>query len=48
MVSIAIMLVFLFKQSTRVWPKGYGLPAWRQNCKWYSSLPLGGVVSLSC
>jgi hypothetical protein len=29
---------------TRVYPKVYGLAAW----KWYSSLPLGAVVSLFC
>jgi hypothetical protein len=23
-----------------------GLAAWSENCKWYSSLPLGAVVSL--
>jgi hypothetical protein len=25
-----------------------GLTAWRENCKWYSSLLLGAVVSLFC
>jgi len=25
-----------------------GLAAWRKNCKWYSSLALGTVVSLFC
>jgi hypothetical protein len=24
------------------------LAAWSENCKWYSSLPLGAVVSLFC
>jgi hypothetical protein len=32
----------------RVYPKVSGLAAWSENCKWYSSLPLGAVVSLSC
>jgi hypothetical protein len=32
----------------RVYPKVSGLAAWRENCKWYSSLPLGAVVSLFC
>jgi hypothetical protein len=32
----------------RVYPKVSGLGAWRENCKWYSSLPLGAVVSLFC
>jgi hypothetical protein len=26
----------------RVYPKVSGLAAWSENCKWYSSLPLGG------
>jgi hypothetical protein len=30
----------------RVYPKVSGLAAWRENCKWDSSLPLGAVVSL--
>jgi len=25
-----------------------GVAAWSENCKWYSSLPLGAVVSLFC
>jgi hypothetical protein len=29
-------------------PKVSGLVAWSENCKWYSSLPLGAVVSLFC
>jgi len=29
-----------------VYPKVSGLAAWIWNCKWYSSLPLGTVVSL--
>jgi hypothetical protein len=33
---------------TRVYPKVSGLAAWSENCKWYSSLPLGAVVSLLC
>jgi hypothetical protein len=31
---------------TRVYPKVSGLATWSENCKWYSSLPLGAVVSL--
>jgi hypothetical protein len=31
---------------TNVYPKISGLAAWSENCKWYSSLPLGAVVSL--
>jgi hypothetical protein len=30
----------------RVYPKVSGQAAWSENCKWYSSLPLGAVVSL--
>jgi hypothetical protein len=32
--------------NTRVYPKVSGLAAWSEKCKWYSSLPLGAVVSL--
>jgi hypothetical protein len=32
----------------RVYPKVSRLAAWSENCKWYSSLPLGTVVSLFC
>jgi hypothetical protein len=28
---------------TSVYPKVSGLAAWSENCKWYSSLPLGAV-----
>jgi hypothetical protein len=31
---------------TRVYPKVSGLAAWSHDGKWYSSLPLGAVVSL--
>jgi hypothetical protein len=31
-----------------VYPKISGLVAWSENYKWYSSLPLGAVVSLLC
>jgi hypothetical protein len=33
---------------TRVNPKVFGLAAWSENSKWYSSLPLGAVVSQFC
>jgi len=33
---------------TIVYPKFSGLAAWNENCKWYSSLTLGVVVSLFC
>jgi hypothetical protein len=33
---------------TRVYPKVSGLAALSESCKWYSSLPLGAVVSLFC
>jgi hypothetical protein len=36
------------RRCTRVYPKVSGLSAWSENCKWYSSLPLGAVVSLFC
>jgi hypothetical protein len=31
---------------TRVYPKVSGPANWSENCKWYSSLPLGAVVLL--
>jgi hypothetical protein len=33
---------------TRMYPKVSGLAAWSEGSKWYSSLPLGAVVSLFC
>jgi len=33
---------------TRVYPKVSGLDALSENCKWYSCLSLGVVVSLFC
>jgi hypothetical protein len=33
---------------TKVYPKVSGLAAWNENCKWYSCLLLGTVVSLFC
>jgi hypothetical protein len=33
---------------TKVYPKVSGLSSWSENCKWYSSLPLGAIVSLFC
>jgi hypothetical protein len=35
-------------RSNRVYPKVSGLAAWSENCKRYSSLPLGAVISLLC
>jgi hypothetical protein len=32
----------------RMYPKVSRLAAWSKNCKWYSTLPLGAVVSLFC
>jgi hypothetical protein len=34
----------VFRECTRVCPKVSGLAAWSENCKWYSSLPLGAVI----
>jgi hypothetical protein len=31
---------------TRVYPKVFELVAWSENCKLYSCLPLGAIVSL--
>jgi hypothetical protein len=32
----------------RQYPKVSGLAAWSENCRWYTSLPLGAIVSLFC
>jgi hypothetical protein len=37
-----------YANNTRMYAKVSGLAAWNENCKWYSSLPLGAVVSLFC
>jgi hypothetical protein len=42
---VAIVRVDVPKD-TRVYQKVSGLAAWSENCKWYSSLSLGAVVSL--
>jgi hypothetical protein len=44
-VSLAAVATLM---NTRVYPKVSGLAAWSENCKWYSSVPLGAVVSLFC
>jgi hypothetical protein len=33
---------------TRMHQKVSGIATWSENCKWYSSLPLGAIVSLFC
>jgi hypothetical protein len=40
--------IMSFTTCARVYPKVSGLAAWNENCKWYSPLPLGAVVSLFC
>jgi hypothetical protein len=35
-------------QTCALYPKVSGLAAWSENCKWYSFLPLGAVISLFC
>jgi hypothetical protein len=44
--SVDFSVVLLWDK--RVYPKVSELTAWRENCKWYSSLPLDAVVSLFC
>jgi hypothetical protein len=34
------------RKGRRVYPNVSRLAMWSKNCKWYSSLPLGAVVSL--
>jgi hypothetical protein len=41
-------MICVVTEITRVYPKVSGLAAWSENCKWYSSLPLGTLVSLFC
>jgi hypothetical protein len=36
--------LYILCNKTRVYPEVSGLAAWSENCKWYSSLPLGAVV----
>jgi hypothetical protein len=45
---ITYQLCATYIQYTRVDPKVSGLAAWSENCKWYSSLPLGAAVSIFC
>jgi hypothetical protein len=47
-ISCFLSLLSLPCSETRVYPKVSGLAAWSENCKWYSSTPLGTVVSLFC
>jgi hypothetical protein len=46
--SWSMLKMFIELTNTRVYPKVSGLAAWSENCKWYSSLPLGAAVSLFC
>jgi hypothetical protein len=47
--AVWFCLPFRFSnQNTRLYPKVSGLAAWSENYKWYSSLPLGAVISLFC
>jgi hypothetical protein len=47
--SIGMLLDKVEERFTRVSPKKVsGLAACSENCKWYSSLPLGAVLSLFC
>jgi hypothetical protein len=48
LLSTTLYGIFSDMVHTRVYPKVSGVAAWRENCKWYSSLPLGAVVSLFC
>jgi len=40
--------ILLERWNTRVYPKVSGLAVWSENWKWYSSLPLDAVLSLTC
>jgi len=48
-----VQIIFIIRTSiacdgryTRVYPEVSGLATWSENCKWYSSVSLGAVVSL--
>jgi hypothetical protein len=42
------MGAMIYYNDMKVYPKVSGLATWNENCKWYSSLTLGAVVSLFC
>jgi hypothetical protein len=42
--ELSVIFISVILVCTRVYPKVSGLAAWSENCKWYSSLPLGAVV----
>jgi hypothetical protein len=42
----AVKVGLALNKITRLYPEVSGLASWSENCKWYSSLPLGAVVSL--
>jgi hypothetical protein len=43
---VMLNVITIFTNNTRVYTKVPGLAAWSENGKWYSSLPLGTVLSL--
>jgi len=43
-----LILCTFSRESTRAYPKVSGLATLNENCKWYSFLSLGAVVSLFC
>jgi hypothetical protein len=47
-IAFSLSLSADYRLVMRVYPKVSGLAAWRENWEWYSSLPLGAVVSLFC
>jgi hypothetical protein len=46
LLTAVLLVLYCYVLIKKVYPKVSGLAAWRENCKWYSSLPLGAVVSL--
>jgi hypothetical protein len=40
------VVTVLARYNTRAYPEVSGLAAWRETCKWYSSLHLDAVVSI--
>jgi hypothetical protein len=47
-ITVVVENSYCNSRVTRVYPKISGLAAWKENCKWYSSLQVVAVVSLLC
>jgi hypothetical protein len=45
---VAVKKCWNSSRNMKVYPKVSRLAGWSENCRWYSSVPLGAVVSLFC